>query len=360
MNWLQSKTFDCIFILAPPFLSVIVALVFSNYFRPMDNIPIWVWVVFVLGIDVSHVYSTLFRTYFNTKEFSENKSLFTILPILVFLVCVILYTIGANVFWRVLAYTAVFHFIRQQYGFMRLYSKNDFTPKIFGIIDTVLIYISTLYPIVYWHVNLPRNFRWFTDGDFINGFPKFFESVFLLIYIFVGSLYILKETRFLLKFRTLNIPKNLIILGTAISWYVGIVLFNGDIIFTITNVVSHGVPYMALVWIYGKKQAANDKEVLILNKFQYRFFFSNLSFPIFIASLIGFAYIEEGFWAGLVWREHLEVFGSFAQLPVIRAKDTLSWVIPLLTLPQATHYVLDGFIWRLKDNHSHWHKIFFK
>jgi hypothetical protein len=26
------------------------------------------------------------------------------------------------------------------------------------------------------------------------------------------------------------------------------------------------------------------------------------------------------------------------------------WLVPLLALPQATHYVLDGFIWRRKSN----------
>jgi hypothetical protein len=35
----------------------------------------------------------------------------------------ILFLFGA-VFWSVLAYIAVFHFIPQQYGFMRLYARR--------------------------------------------------------------------------------------------------------------------------------------------------------------------------------------------------------------------------------------------
>jgi len=357
--WLYSQRFDLTFILAPSFLSVIFVLFFSDRFAVTDGIPLWAWVAFVLCIDVSHVYSSLFRTYFNKKEFNENKTLYTLLPVIVFLVSVFLYTLGANVFWRILAYTAVFHFIRQQYGFMRLYSRNRNESNFSRRIDAVLIYISTLYPILYWHTHLPRNFRWFTDGDFIHGVPRIFERILLLVYIGVALTYLVKEFRQTFLQKNFNLPKNLIIIGTALSWYVGIVLLNGDMVFTITNVVSHGIPYMALVWAYGKKQADKDDSILVFGKLQYKVFFSRFSFPIFILSLILFGYIEEGFWAGLVWREHLEVFGIFANLPTIRAKDTLNLIVPLLTLPQATHYVLDGFIWRLRDNDSNWQKILF-
>ncbi len=305
------------------------------------------------------MYSSLFRTYFNKKEFSENKTLYTLLPVIVFLVSVFLYSIGANVFWRILAYTAVFHFIRQQYGFMRLYSRNTNESNFSRRIDGLLIYISTLYPILYWHTHLPRNFRWFTDGDFIQGVPRIFERILLLVYIGIFLTYLVKEIRQTFLHKNFNLPKNLFILGTALSWYVGIVLLNGDMVFTITNVVSHGIPYMALVWAFGKKQADKDDSILVFGKLHYKVFFSRFSFPIFIASLMLLGYIEEGFWAGFVWREHLEIFGIFADLPTIRTKDTLNLIVPLLTLPQATHYVLDGFIWRLRDNESNWYRVLF-
>jgi hypothetical protein len=359
-SWLYNKTFDLIFILSPPFLAVAFVLLFMENFEANEGMPLWAWVVFVLCIDVSHVYSSLFRTYFNKKELSENKTLFTLLPLAVFFIGVILHSISAHVFWRVLAYSAVFHFIRQQYGFMRLYARNDNASNFSRRIDAFLLYTSTLYPILYWHVNLPRNFRWFTDGDFFTGIPIVFEKIGFVFYIGLILIYLLKEFRETYEGKYFNLPKNLILLGTAVSWYIGIVLLNGDMVFTITNVVTHGIPYMALVWVYGKRQADKDSSVLVLGKLQYKVFFSKYSFPIFILALLVLGYIEEGFWASFVWREHLEVFGIFEKLPVIRSRDTLSWVVPLLTLPQATHYVLDGFIWKLKDNNSHWYKTFFK
>jgi hypothetical protein len=45
----------------------------------------------------------------------------------------ILYQFGSLTFWSVLALVAVFHFIRQQYGFMRIYARfepNNWSKKL--------------------------------------------------------------------------------------------------------------------------------------------------------------------------------------------------------------------------------------
>ncbi len=40
----------------------------------------------------------------------------------------------------------------------------------------------------------------------------------------------------------------------ALNWHLGIVVFDDDRIFTLTNVFLHGVPYLALVWVAGGRQ----------------------------------------------------------------------------------------------------------
>jgi hypothetical protein len=67
-----------------------------------------------------------------------------------------------------------------------------------------------------------------------------------------------------------------------------------------------------------------------------------------VGLLILFAYFEEGLWDGLVWKEHASVFKPFATLPAINSDMLLALIVPLLALPQSTHYVLDGFIWKMK------------
>lgn len=357
--WLKSPSFDLSFILLPSFISVLIVLLLANFFDQIKAVPLWAWLVFILGIDVSHVYSTLFRTYLNSNELKENKALLTLIPIGVWLVGVGLYSVHNMLFWRVIAYVAVFHFIRQQYGFLRLYTREEIQDKKDRWLSALAIYFSTVYPIVYWHSHQPRNFHWFIDGDFFDGLPILVSQIIGSIYVIILSLYFYNEIGNSQKGKPFNLPKNAIVIGTATSWYVGIVYFDADLAFTITNVVSHGIPYMALVWLYGEKQKDRADSPLILGRFSYKLFFSKFSAPLFLAVLLLFGYLEEGFWAGLVWREHLDAFGILSRLPEITAKDTLAWLVPLLTLPQATHYVLDGFIWKMKDSDANWQKILF-
>jgi hypothetical protein len=98
-------------------------------------------------------------------------------------------------------------------------------------------------------------------------------------------------------------------------------------------VISHGIPYIALIYIREIKQKDNEQ----LN--QLSLFKSSLGIYLFIAVIIGFAFFEEFLWEILVWQEHLS-FGFQLSL------NWLQFVVPLLVIPQLTHYLLDGFIWR--------------
>jgi len=159
-------------------------------------------------------------------------------------------------------------------------------------------------------------------------------------YLVVLAAYVAKEFRHWQRRRRFNIPKNLLLLGTASSWYVGIVLLNGDLAFTLTNVIAHGIPYTALVWSYGKKSRRTGMS-----------WFSGFALPAFILVLVGFAYLEEGLWHALVWGDKGELFPLF-RLPLLNDASWLALLVPLLALPQATHYVLDGFLWRLRQGKS--------
>ena len=44
-----------------------------------------------------------------------------------------------------------------------------------------------------------------------------------------------------------SIGKILWVLMTAANWYLGIVFFNSDLVFSISNVVAHGVSYLVLI-----------------------------------------------------------------------------------------------------------------
>lgn len=336
MKWIESRSFDLLWIIGPAFLSVLFVLLFHTLgLAPQTTSPLY-WLIFVVFIDVAHVWSTIFRTYLNRKAWHKDQKLFWLVPIACYALGVILHSMGMMLFWRVLAYLAVFHFIRQQYGIFKIYAdKSEPQGSQILWLDKLAIYAATIIPMLIWHMDGPREMNWFMAGDFYYlPFKGVTPSLITLgAIILIG--YLVKE--FKGKKSIFTSPKSLFLLGTMLSWWVGIVLLKTDWSFTITNVVSHGIPYFALIYLSNMKK----REELLWPKVLP-------TFTIFLL-LLGLGYFEEALWDAFIWRDHTHLFSFFARLPVVESLEGMSLLVPLLTLPQATHYVLDGFIWRRED-----------
>jgi hypothetical protein len=333
-HWLTSPMKESALILLPLFLPVLVAYVFRGYFNDHTEVTTLWWVVLVLMIDVGHVYSTLFRFYWERSTFLKYKSLLIIIPTICFIAGVLLHMIDSFLFWRILAYAALFHFIRQQYGFLRLYSRKQKGNEISKWIDVVSTYNATIYPVLFWHLHLTDSLNWFVPHDFVSISVGNIDGLLFSTYSGILAVYIIKEIYFSIKNSDVNVPKNGIVLGTYLSWYAGIILFHGDLAFTLMNVVAHGIPYMGLIWLYGAKKNSSG------------FSFGIKGVAIFVLTLLLLSYFEESLWDVLVWKDHVTVFPFFKFSSPLTDSWILSIVVPLLVLPQLTHYVLDGFIWR--------------
>jgi hypothetical protein len=334
--WIHGRWLDGALILAPPLLATLAVLVTGPSIEHADMPPL-AWLVIVVLIDVAHVYTTIFRTYADAAARRERRALLVAVPLVAWLGGIMLYSLGELAFWRVLAYVAVFHFVRQQYGFVRIYSRNDDPNdrhrRWLRRVDATAIYAATLYPLLYWHVSQPKSFHWFVEGDFFELPWPLLERIGFAVYTAILCAYVASQAYELWRRRTLNIPKNLVVIGTALSWYVGIVAFDGDWTFTLTNVVSHGIPYFALVWSHKRRERST--------LFRLRFV------PVYLGIVALLAYCEEYLWDGFIWREHLDLFPWAAQLPHLGARELLTVVVPLLAVPQLTHYALDGFLWKV-------------
>lgn len=334
--WLFSKEIDLSVFLGSAVLSLLlIAVGWRLGFLNADT-PDWTWITVILLIDVAHVWSTSFRVYFDTEELKRRIWLYTLVPILGYVFGVVLYSEGEMVFWRILAYLAVFHFIRQQYGWVALYrAKAGETSNVTWWIDASAVYLATIYPLAYWMTRLPRNFQWFVVGDFAN-LPSLVETFLFPIYVLALGVYFGKSLYEYFARGVSHLGKDIVIFTTAVCWYVGIVALNSDYAFTVTNVIIHGAPYFALIYFYARARRESS------TKF-YRTLSSN--WIVFLATLWFFAYMEELVWHRAVWHERNWMFGGNWDLD--------SWkvfLVPLLAVPQLTHYVLDGFIWKRKNN----------
>lgn len=295
--------------------------------------PDWLWIITVVLIDVAHVYATCFRTYFDPTEFRRRIWLYSLVPLLAFAIGAAVYSEGHMLFWRTLAYLAVFHFVRQQYGWVALYrSKGQEYDNAGRVIDSAAIYLATIYPLVFWHCH-PRNFAWFVNTDFAR-LPEIAEQILAPIYWASLAIYFGRSLYRGMRKQEWNPGKDIVVLTTAVCWYVGIVMFDSDYAFTVTNVIIHGIPYMVLVGWYRERQGA-----IATPRNRWR------GILVFVGLLWVLAFAEELFWDCGIWHERSWLFGRAWDIG-----DYDQWLVPLLAVPQITHYILDSFIWRRRSN----------
>jgi hypothetical protein len=202
--------------------------------------------------------------------------------------------------------------------------------------------MSTLYPLLVWHARLDTvRFNWFVPGDFVgvSAFAARLVPIFELVYWLAGGAFVARQLWLLVGFRLLHLGKLTVVVTTALSWYVGIVATNSDFDFTVTNVIIHGAPYCALLWTYVREQRVHAPESLGA-------VIASGGVAAFLGTLLVFAFVEELLWDRLVWHDRAWLFGSGT---LSLGEVGLALVVPLLALPQAAHYLLDGMIWRRSE-----------
>ncbi len=339
-TWLFSRNVDLAAFLGSAILSF-GALGIGAFTGDLDDAtPTWAWVPAIVLCDVAHVWATLFRTYLDPMERRARRRLLAIVPAAGLGAAVALYALGPLTFWRGLAYLAILHFVRQQYGWVALYrARAGETGALGRAIDTAAIYAATVYPLVYWHTHLPRRFSWFVPGDVV-ALPTQLLPAAAVLYVAALSLYCVRSARswFL---RTPNPGKDLVVLTTALAWYIGIVHFDSDYAFTVTNVFMHGIPYFVIVWWHARAVRPRDAWRGSLGHRLTK------NVAVYLGVLWTLAFCEELLWDRGVWHDRPFLFGDGWNLTAAELV-----LVPLLAVPQLTHYVLDAFLWRRRSNPS--------
>lgn len=334
-SWLFGRGVDLTVFAGAALVSVALVLA-APWLGAVGDTPLWAWVLLVVCVDVAHVWSTVFRTYLDGEELRRRSALYIAAPLAAYLIGVLAHLASPGLFWRLFAYVALLHFVRQQYGWVALYDRKARASDLERRLDAAAIYASTLGPVIWWHANLPRAFWWFVENDFLSGLPSWVGTVALVLHGLVLSAWLLFQAGRVLRGEGLQVGKVLLVLATWTAWFGGIVLAQDDFTFTVMNIVLHGVPYFALLFRYTQGRHAEGG---------YGSFapLVRLGLPGFLVFLAALALAEELLWDRLVWHDRPILFGAshFTLAP-----DLLALVVPLLALPQATHYLLDAFIWK--------------
>ena len=291
--WLFSRRLDLAVFGGSAALSLALLLLGLHAAPSSGELPGWTWIAAVLLVDVAHVWATGFRVYFDPAELARRPGLYLGTPLLAYVVLARLYALGATVFWRSLAYLAVFHFVRQQAGWLALYraraGERDLGTR---VVDDAAIYAATCYPLVFWHTHA-RSFAWFTAGDFLR-LPAWIERATFPVYVAALVVYAGRSLYRAAQGRPASPGKDLVVGTTAACWYAGIVAFDSDYAFTVTNVFIHGIPYVALVHVYGARQATRSWRSSLVT---------------LVATIWALAYVEELFWDRSLWGDRPDLFG---------------------------------------------------
>ena len=206
-NWIVSAKFDLFVFLGPIFFATCISP-FAYIFYP-DSIPLWAFISIIILFDVAHVWATNYRVYFDFKEV-KRRPYFYLLPIPIFFALSFsIYSYSSSLYWTILAYVAVFHFIKQPWGFLSIYKRKYQEHSRFDLhLDKYMVWAAGIYPVLIWQGSPGRVFDWFNAGEsFIVQVHKDFIPSLYFLYLLGICIYIFRQIYLFQVKDFFNLPK---------------------------------------------------------------------------------------------------------------------------------------------------------
>lgn len=342
------------------------------YIFNINTVSNFIWIFIIFGIDFIHVYSILLKKYLSRKSMLKYGQLIFIIPFISWVSGVSLYSFDPMLFWRIIAYAVILHIICQQYSLLVNYSRHEkklyrlsnvqndikfllniqnyskklpnndssrrriMLPKSLAFLDKILIISAMIYPLIYWHLN-KSGFLW-QNYSYLNlDILSHFITSFCISLLF---LYSIKEMYFIIYLKIYNLPRNLMLISTIITWFAGIIYFDNDFTFMACIVIAHKIQNIALSSLNGNKiyqtghflsyygQKFLQKKYIII-------FLSVVSVLLYLFFYIKNFIITYGYQAIFIGKNSLSQNGYDVK--------ALTCIVPLLMVPQITHYIFDSF-----------------
>jgi hypothetical protein len=318
-QYIASPLFDWFFILASPLLAVAAVL---GAAKMLPAVQIEYYVIGYMA--VGHHVPTMLRAYGDPDEFGRNRFQFLAIPICVAPIVLGLTMLDSRLLTLIFVWDQ-YHFIRQHYGFMRIYDVKAGASSAFDMrLDQWLCY--SFFACILTH----SGFYGYMYADaFYNlgvSFPHWLvvglENGSLLLAIVVGILYLAR-----LQFRFasgLPIAKlKLVLFATSLGvWYYSYVILSDGFLSYAISSLFHCLQYDAFAWYYNRAKARTLTPTR-----------SNAIFRLIHESRYFYFYVGAIGAYGL-----FSAFGKEISLVAILALNTTTGLI---------HYYFDSFIWRV-------------
>ncbi|MEO1269885.1 MAG: hypothetical protein AAFX99_17500 [Myxococcota bacterium] len=343
--WIVSPRFDLAIVLVP----MMVALGTLFLIRGLSiREPLWAYLVFFVAFDVAHVWGTIYITYLDQEVMERRRRLLVGVVPVCFVAACGAHLISPTLFWTVLAYVAIVHFIKQQYGFIAIYrAKGRERSPWDRRLDSWALWVGALGPVVLWHATPQAQFDWFGSGEqFALTLPPSVQPVVWAVWGATAVVWVGRQLHMAMTEGRFNVGKAVWMVASWVSWYVGIRLADHLFISAAFINLMHGVPYLGLIWFRcnvrwqgedGHRLGGLSPLVAWLSQRRHWVAFYLVVFTL--------ALLEEALWDGLVWGKYLPALLG-VDAPTLSAV-ALSLLVALLSLPQIVHYALDSFLWKM-------------
>lgn len=276
-------------------------------------------------LDAGHVFSTVFKSYFDENIRARKKFLLYGIPVLLYAFMILLYRFfGMRSVLIFFGYFNIYHIIRQQYGWVSISARkageND---RLDHRIDQITIYSFMIIPVIWIHFSLPG-----TEKQFTLPRSRIVADTCVIVWLAVFVLYWCRQLVKTFSGVPINLSKTLQMMISCLAW--GAVIFFRSPVLLVVTVFLHSVPYLGIVYKTKERSGAGNDKVNAL--FAYRY--SILIFLVVVLTIGIFYTKTDNFVKGLGLRT---LFGIPREY----------FLCALLLFP-LMHFVIDGVIWRRK------------
>jgi hypothetical protein len=247
------------------------------------------------------------------------------MPLLIFISAVLFFYFGMKSYYiYFVAYLAAFHFIRQEYGWMKISSAFDKTlPNSIATLDKITTYTMTIVPFI-WLSRKENAGFWYEHGD-VFLIPDIIASIGLYFFWLIVFLFLFFNTIHALKTKTLNLSKFLVFINTFFGWYVSFIFIESGWIRVLYLICHHGIPYYFIVF---RTERITQNYILLKSLGRYKYLFLYLACAIF---MYFFIQLED---SSLIYisRKNYRFLNAF--------------FYGFFLTPQLVHFMIDAFIWK--------------
>lgn len=327
--WIMSPIFDmALFIVTPLLIVPAVLLARSRY--SIDEIYLFVVAFGATG----HHLPGMLRAYGDSALFRRYRTRFILAPIFLLIVCIGFASQNLEGLIVLLLIWGFWHGMMQVYGFIRIYDAKagSFSP-VTARIDWFMCLAWFGMGLIWSPGRMVQIFREIYKAGFPLVDPELFHAFQLFWLGFTVFISLVFVTNYLIR-RNQGMqasPIKLLVMGTSFGfWWFCMVYVPHTLLGIALFEIFHDVQYLAIVWVFNRKRAANDPEAGAFTRFLFR---RNLTMIAVYLVLI-FSY---GF-----------VVGMLPSLTVPKEVFVTS-IYGVVAASTFLHFYFDGFIWKVRE-----------